>query len=202
MGLNPTLPGHYQTPKPLCQCPYSSMNTIITCKKSLLILSDTLSRKIRGFIAFPRISSGNERHSVTILWNGQKRGVIGNNLRKAVITGDTVTRLSIPIRGRCYSPEEGQRWNLAETQRKKKQHKKKKLPRWGQKKSAINKKINSQIKKPHLKMIPIKKKKKNNSRLRSSTFPDTPGGTPPIFISSLLVVIISITIIFIIKLCF
>ena len=34
---------------------------------------------------------------------------------KAVITGDTVTRLSIPIRGRCKSPEEGQRWNLAET---------------------------------------------------------------------------------------
>ena len=34
---------------------------------------------------------------------------------KAVITGDTVTRLSIPIRGRGKSPEEGQRWNLAET---------------------------------------------------------------------------------------
>ena len=33
---------------------------------------------------------------------------------KAVITGDTVTRLSIPIRGRGKSPEEGQRWNLAE----------------------------------------------------------------------------------------
>ena len=28
-------------------------------------------------------------------------------LRKAVITGDTVTRLSIPIRGRGKSPEEG-----------------------------------------------------------------------------------------------
>ena len=38
----------------------------------------------------------------------------------------------------------------------KKQNKKKKLPRWGQKKSAINKKINSQIKKPHLKMIQLK----------------------------------------------
>ena len=36
-------------------------------------------------------------------------------LWKAVITGDTVTRLSIPIRGRGKSPEEGQRWNLAET---------------------------------------------------------------------------------------
>ena len=36
-------------------------------------------------------------------------------LRKAVITGDTVTRLSIPIRGRGKSPEEGQGWNLAET---------------------------------------------------------------------------------------
>ena len=37
---------------------------------------------------------------------------------------DTVTRLSIPIQGRGKSPEEGQRWNLAETQWKKKQHKK------------------------------------------------------------------------------
>ena len=36
-------------------------------------------------------------------------------LWKAVITGDTVTRLSIPIRGRRKSPEEGQKWNLAET---------------------------------------------------------------------------------------
>ena len=30
-------------------------------------------------------------------------------LWKAVITGDTVTRLSIPIRGRGKSPEKGQR---------------------------------------------------------------------------------------------
>ena len=36
-------------------------------------------------------------------------------LWKAAITGDTVTRLGIPIRGRGKSPEEGQRWNLAET---------------------------------------------------------------------------------------
>ena len=36
-------------------------------------------------------------------------------LWKAVITGDMVTRLSIPIRGCGKSPEEGQRWNLAET---------------------------------------------------------------------------------------
>ena len=36
-------------------------------------------------------------------------------LWKAVIIWDTVTRLSIPIRGRGKSPEEGQRWNLAET---------------------------------------------------------------------------------------
>ena len=42
---------------------------------------------------------------------------------KAVITGDTVTRLIIPIWGRGKSPEEGQRWNLAETLWKKKQHK-------------------------------------------------------------------------------
>ena len=53
-------------------------------------------------------------------------------LWKAVITGDTVTRLSIPIRGHGKSPEEGQRWNLAETLWKKKQHKKKQ-PRWRQK---------------------------------------------------------------------
>ena len=32
-----------------------------------------------------------------------------------IITGDTVTRLSIPVWGRGKSPEEGQRWNLAET---------------------------------------------------------------------------------------
>ena len=36
-------------------------------------------------------------------------------LWKAVITGDMVTRHSIPIRGRGKSPEEGQRWNLAKT---------------------------------------------------------------------------------------
>ena len=36
-------------------------------------------------------------------------------LWKAVITGDTVTRLSIPIRGHGKSPEEGQRWNVSET---------------------------------------------------------------------------------------
>ena len=36
-------------------------------------------------------------------------------LWKAVIIGDTVIRLSIPIRGRGKSPEEGQRWNLTET---------------------------------------------------------------------------------------
>ena len=36
-------------------------------------------------------------------------------LWKAVINGDTVTRLSILIRGRGKSPEEGQMWNLAET---------------------------------------------------------------------------------------
>ena len=55
---------------------------------------------------------------------------------KAVITGDTVTRLSIPIRGRGKSPEEGQRWNMAETLWKKKQHKNYQDE---DKKSAINK---------------------------------------------------------------
>ena len=49
--------------------------------------------------------------------------------------------------------EEGQRWNLAETLWKKKQHKNYQDE---DKKSTINKKINPQIKKPHLKMIPVK----------------------------------------------
>ena len=57
-------------------------------------------------------------------------------LWKAVMTGDTVTRFSIPIRGRGKSPEEGQRWNLAETLWKKKQHKNYQDE---DKKSAINK---------------------------------------------------------------
>ena len=59
-------------------------------------------------------------------------------LWKAIITGDTVIRLSIPIRGRGKSPEEGQRWNLAETWWKKKQHKNYQDE---DKKSAINKKL-------------------------------------------------------------
>ena len=46
---------------------------------------------------------------------GQKTWCDRQQLWKAVITGDTVTRLSIPIRGRGKSPEEGLRWNLAET---------------------------------------------------------------------------------------
>ena len=57
-------------------------------------------------------------------------------LWKAAITGDTVTRLSIPIQGRDKSPEEGQRWNVAETQWKKKQHKNYQDE---EKKTAINK---------------------------------------------------------------
>ena len=40
---------------------------------------------------------------------GQKRIAIRQQLLKAVITGDTVTRLSLSIRGRGKSPEEGQR---------------------------------------------------------------------------------------------
>ena len=59
-------------------------------------------------------------------------------LWKAVITKDTVTRLSIPIWGCGKSPEEGLRWNLAETQWKKKQHKNYQDE---DKKSAINKKL-------------------------------------------------------------
>ncbi len=66
---------------------------------------------------------------------------------------NTVIRLSIPNRGGGKSPEKGQRGNLAETEGKKK---KKKKNQDEDKKSAINKtKINSQIKKPHLQMIPI-----------------------------------------------
>ena len=55
---------------------------------------------------------------------------------------------------RLKSSEEGQRWNLAETWWKKKQHKKNYQDE--DKTSTIDKKlkINSQIKKPHLKMIP------------------------------------------------
>ena len=62
-------------------------------------------------------------------------------LWKAVITGDTITRLSIPIRVWGKSPEEGQRWNLAETLWKKKQHKKnnKKIKPTTAKMRAINK---------------------------------------------------------------
>ena len=44
-----------------------------------------------------------------------KKHYYWQQLWKAVITGDTVTRLIISIRGRGKSPEEGQRWNLAET---------------------------------------------------------------------------------------
>ena len=72
----------------------------------------------------------------------------------AVITGDTVTRLSIPIRGRgknYMKKARGEIW--PKRSEKKKQHKNYQDE---DKKSAINKKINSQIKKPHLKMIPIK----------------------------------------------
>ena len=46
------------------------------------------------------------------------------DLPRTANAGDTVTRLSIPIRGRGKSPEEGQRCNLAGTYWKKKQHKK------------------------------------------------------------------------------
>ena len=66
-----------------------------------------------------------------IILVGNVRRDPGVSLWKAVITGDTVTRLNIPIRGRGKSPEEGQRWNLTETKWKKKQHKN--YQRWGQK---------------------------------------------------------------------
>ena len=73
-------------------------------------------------------------------------------LWKAVITGDMIARHSIPIRGHgkitWRRPEVKFGRNLV----KKKQHKNYQDE---DKKSAINKKINSTIKKPHLKIIPI-----------------------------------------------
>ena len=53
-------------------------------------------------------------------------------LWKAVITGDTVTRLIIPIRGRGKLPEEGQRWKFGQNVVKE-ETTQKKLPRWRQK---------------------------------------------------------------------
>ena len=61
--------------------------------------------EVSGFQSYP---------SRPVVYLVKKRGAI-DNYGKAVITGDTVTRLSINIRGRGKSPEEGQRWNLAET---------------------------------------------------------------------------------------
>ena len=57
------------------------------------------------------------RYLLTMLtWNRKDSSPLSAApLWKAVITGDTVTRLIIPIRDRGKSPEEGQRWNLAET---------------------------------------------------------------------------------------
>ena len=52
-------------------------------------------------------------------------------LWKAVITGDTVTRHIIPIRGHGKSPEEGQRWNFGRNVVK--EETTQKLPRWWQK---------------------------------------------------------------------
>ena len=46
---------------------------------------------------------------------GQKTWCDRQQLWKAVITGDMVIRLSISIQGHSKSPEEGLRWNLAET---------------------------------------------------------------------------------------
>ena len=75
-------------------------------------------------------------------------------LWKAVITGDTVTRLSISIRGRgkitWRRPEVKFGWNVVKEETTQKNY------QGEDKKSAINKKINSQIKKPHLKMIQLK----------------------------------------------
>ena len=60
-------------------------------------------------IAFSNPTQAGQRFTCSKTWCDRQQ------LWKAVITGDTVTRLSIPIRGRGKSPEEGQRWNLAET---------------------------------------------------------------------------------------
>ena len=48
-------------------------------------------------------------------WVGFETAIFWQCSPGTLITGDTVIRLSIPIRGRSKSPEEVQRWNLAET---------------------------------------------------------------------------------------
>ena len=63
----------------------------------------------RGFTATSDRNAESCNHSPSNYWSDRQQ------LWKAVITGDTVTRLSIPIWGRSKSPEEGQKWNLAET---------------------------------------------------------------------------------------
>ena len=58
----------------------------------------------RGQVAVQLVSCG-------VLLPGLKNAACNpqQQLWKTVITGDTVTKLSIPIRGRGKSPEEGQR---------------------------------------------------------------------------------------------
>ena len=74
-------------------------------------------------------------------------------LWKAVITGDTVTRLSIPIRGRGKNHLKKARGEIWPKRSERRNNTKTTKMRT---KSLPQIKINSQIKKPHLKMIPIK----------------------------------------------
>ena len=54
-------------------------------------------------IAVSNLTQADQRFTWSKTWCDTQQ------LWKAVITGDTVTRLSIPIRGRGQSPEEGQK---------------------------------------------------------------------------------------------
>ena len=71
-----------------------------------------------------RIMNGELKKILLVLFMQVFIGIVFNwnhfemrllNLRINFYLSITVTRLSIPIQGRGKSPEEGQRWNLAET---------------------------------------------------------------------------------------
>ena len=89
---------------------------IYKTKKSILDRpSEPVAKRIEALSLYgSKIAVSNPTQAVQrFTWS--KTWCDRQQLWKAVITGDTVTRLSIPIRGRGKSPEEGQRWNLAET---------------------------------------------------------------------------------------
>ena len=71
-----------------------------TKKSSLDRPSGPVAQRIEALSLFGSSWALSEDSSFNSYLFGQKRGAIDNNYVKAVITGDTVTRLSIPIRGR------------------------------------------------------------------------------------------------------